>query len=56
MCLPGCCLFLNRRLSWQSFYQVNWNSRRRPNGDLHAVAGFATAIPIALIALSGTLI
>ncbi len=56
LCGTGCFLFLKRRLQLSSFYRVRWSPINRRHYDLHAVVGFATAIPIALIALSGALI
>lgn len=56
LCITGGYLFLKRKLSTVKKFRIHWKNAKRRNYDLHAVAGFITAIPIALISLSGVLI
>ncbi len=56
LCITGCYLFLKRKLSAKSFYQIRWSPPVRRRYDLHAIFGFVSAVPLLLIALSGALI
>ena len=56
LCVTGCYLFLKRNITTRKKFSIRWGNARRRTYDLHAVAGFITAVPIALISLSGALI